>query len=205
VCGISREISLVTRKRKDSSAADWTHQRIWKDTSQTAYIAGLHLDSNGRVHLSYGSSDIDARLLTMGVADVEGLFDGEFDCSASQVLDNGSGQPMAWQLGVAAAAGAAGGAALAAPSSAATAVAAGAGAAAARSSLQSSSGAAASAARTSSSAAAAVEAVQSTLAAAGGGAQQQQQQQQQQQLSKQHRRTKEPQQQQQKQQQGMPR
>lgn len=93
VCGVSREIHLVTRKKQENKKADWTHQRIWKDTSQTAYIAGLYLD-NDRVLMSYGSSDIDARLLSMSVADVEGLFDEPFDCSQSVVLDNGSGQPM---------------------------------------------------------------------------------------------------------------
>jgi hypothetical protein len=81
----------VTRKAKKSS--DWTHQRIWKDTSQTAYVAGLYLD-NDRVLVSYGSSDIDARLLSMSVSETEAMFDGPFDCSQSEVLDNGSGQPM---------------------------------------------------------------------------------------------------------------
>jgi hypothetical protein len=43
VCGVSREIPLVTRKKQENKkASDWTHQRIWKDTSQTAYIAGKH-------------------------------------------------------------------------------------------------------------------------------------------------------------------
>lgn len=81
----------MTRKTKKSS--DWTHQRIWKDTSQTAYIAGLYLD-NDRVLISYGSSDIDARLLSVSVKEMEGWFDGPFDCSQSEILDNGSGQPM---------------------------------------------------------------------------------------------------------------
>lgn len=94
VCGVSREVPLVTRKKQDDKkASDWTHQRIWKDTSQTAYIAGLYLD-NDRVLFSYGSSDIDSRMLSMSVAGVEGMFDGPFDCSQSEVLDSGSGQPM---------------------------------------------------------------------------------------------------------------
>jgi hypothetical protein len=90
---------LVTRKKKDKAAggSDWTHQRIWKDTSQTAYISGLFLDG-GRLRVSYGSSDIDARLLSMSVPDVEELFDAPPDCSASEVLDAGSGTPMAAQL-----------------------------------------------------------------------------------------------------------
>lgn len=88
---MSREIPLVTRKAKKSS--DWTHQRIWKDTSQTAYVAGLYMDSD-RVLISYGSSDIDARLLSMSVSETEAMLDGPFDCSQSEVLDNGSGQPM---------------------------------------------------------------------------------------------------------------
>lgn len=94
MCGVSREIPLVTRKKQENKkASDWTHQRIWKDTSQTAYIAGLYMDSN-RVLISYGSSDIDARLLSLSVAELERMFDQPFDCSASEVLDAGSGQPM---------------------------------------------------------------------------------------------------------------
>jgi hypothetical protein len=38
VCAVSKEISLVTRKPEKKG--DWKSQRIWKDTSQTAYIAG---------------------------------------------------------------------------------------------------------------------------------------------------------------------
>ncbi|KAF8059755.1 LPA1 [Scenedesmus sp. PABB004] len=107
VCGVSREIGLVTRKRPaNKKASDWTHQRIWKDTSQTAYISGLFIDGS-TVHMSYGSSDIDARLLSMSVADMEALFDGSpWDCSASAVLDDGSGEPLPPKLqaaGVAAA------------------------------------------------------------------------------------------------------
>jgi hypothetical protein len=84
----------VTRKKQENKkASDWTHQRIWKDTSQTAYIAGMYLD-NDRVLISYGSSDIDARLLSMEVGEVEDMFDQPFDCSQSEVLDSGSGQPM---------------------------------------------------------------------------------------------------------------
>lgn len=99
MCGVSRELPLVTRKKQENKkAADWTHQRIWKDTSQTAYIAGMYLDSN-RILLSYGSSDIDARLLSMSVSDMEHMFDQPFDCSASEVLDNGSGQAMLAPLG----------------------------------------------------------------------------------------------------------
>eukprot|EP00882_Tetradesmus_deserticola_P002072 GHRQ01002220.1.p1 GENE.GHRQ01002220.1~~GHRQ01002220.1.p1 ORF type:complete len:413 (+),score=44.27 GHRQ01002220.1:250-1488(+) len=95
VCGVSSEIQLVTRKRNaDKQASGWTHQRIWKDTSQTAYISGLFLDGD-IVHLSYGSSDIDARLLSMSIVDVEALFAGSsWDCSGAQVLDNGTGEPL---------------------------------------------------------------------------------------------------------------
>ncbi|WIA21773.1 hypothetical protein OEZ85_000932 [Tetradesmus obliquus] len=95
VCGVSSEIQLVTRKRSaDKQASGWTHQRIWKDTSQTAYISGLFLDG-ATLHMSYGSSDIDARLLSMSVADMEALFAGSsWDCSGAQVLDSGSGEPL---------------------------------------------------------------------------------------------------------------
>eukprot|EP00879_Flechtneria_rotunda_P026368 GHRR01028112.1.p1 GENE.GHRR01028112.1~~GHRR01028112.1.p1 ORF type:complete len:238 (+),score=58.86 GHRR01028112.1:847-1560(+) len=99
ICGVSKEIQLVTRKKQDNKkAADWTHQRIWKDTSQTAYISGLFLDS-GIVHISYGSSDIDARLLSMSVADMEHLFaDSPWNCSKSNVIDAGSGKPLSVAL-----------------------------------------------------------------------------------------------------------
>jgi hypothetical protein len=53
----------------------------------------MYLDNN-RVLVSYGSSDIDARLLSMSVSELEGMFDQPFDCSQSEVLDNGSGEPM---------------------------------------------------------------------------------------------------------------
>jgi hypothetical protein len=131
VCAVSRELALVTRQKKDAEAEEaaggWTHQRIWKDTSQTAYVAGLALveagagataigggvggrggggtgaksssGSKGRRHpggpdvlLSYGSSDIDARLLALPLKELDAMFvgkDGEtsFDCSGAQVLD----------------------------------------------------------------------------------------------------------------------
>lgn len=94
VCGVSQEIKLVTRQRPDNKKSkDWTHQRIWKDTSQTAYISGLYLDGT-TVHMSYGSSDIDARLLSMDVQDLEALFDGSWDCSKSEVIDAGSGEAL---------------------------------------------------------------------------------------------------------------
>ncbi len=88
ICAISAEIPLVTRKTPKSAQqkADWTKQRIWKDTSQTAYISGLYVRENGHVLMSYGSSDIDARLLTMSMAQLEELFSGStYDCSNNQV------------------------------------------------------------------------------------------------------------------------
>ena len=98
MCGVSREIKLITRKKpaeqRTGGAADWTHQRIWKDTSQTAYVSGLFLD-RGTLRLSYGSSDIDARLLSVSVADMEALFDdAPWDCGRSEVLDAGSGESL---------------------------------------------------------------------------------------------------------------
>jgi len=83
VCGVSKEINLLTRKPEKKG--DWTHQRIWKDTSQTAYIAGLYLDEE-YVLMSYGSSDIDARLLTLRIDELEALFPAPMDCSTSQLL-----------------------------------------------------------------------------------------------------------------------
>lgn len=88
ICAISAEIPLVTRKAPRSRGADWTHQRIWKDTSQTAYISGL-FRRGGEVLMSYGSSDIDARLLTLSVAQLEAMFKAPFDCSGGEVLDPG--------------------------------------------------------------------------------------------------------------------
>ena len=44
--------------------------------------------------VSYGSSDIDARLLALGAADVEALFQQPFDCSGARVQDSGSGEPL---------------------------------------------------------------------------------------------------------------
>jgi hypothetical protein len=70
----------------------WTHQRIWKDTSQTAYVSGIFVDG-GKVMLSYGSSDIDARLLTLSFADVDALFTGTpGSCESAAVLDDGAGR-----------------------------------------------------------------------------------------------------------------
>lgn len=83
VCAVSREIGLVTRKPQKKG--DWTHQRIWKDTSQTAYIAGLFMKGDS-VLMSYGSSDIDARLLTINIAELEGLFDQPMNCAANEIL-----------------------------------------------------------------------------------------------------------------------
>eukprot|EP00878_Enallax_costatus_P004680 GHUV01004928.1.p1 GENE.GHUV01004928.1~~GHUV01004928.1.p1 ORF type:complete len:402 (+),score=109.70 GHUV01004928.1:2577-3782(+) len=98
ICGVSQEIKLVTRKRPDNKKAkDWTHQRIWKDTSQTAYISGLYLDGT-TVHMSYGSSDIDARLLSMDIQDMETLFGKSWDCTKSDVLDPGSGEALPQSL-----------------------------------------------------------------------------------------------------------
>ncbi|GBF90507.1 hypothetical protein Rsub_03503 [Raphidocelis subcapitata] len=101
ICAVSKEIPLVTRKKEAPPAAGaaggdaWTHQRIWKDTSQTAYASGLFVDGE-RVLLSYGSSDIDARMLSLGLADVDALFQGAaFDCGAAAVLDGGGEEAAA--------------------------------------------------------------------------------------------------------------
>lgn len=93
VCAVSKEIPLITRKSEANKPSSWTHQRIWKDTSQTAYISGLYLDGN-KVLMSYGSSDIDARLLSMPLQNLEELFPNPYDCSGNEVVDNGSGEPL---------------------------------------------------------------------------------------------------------------
>jgi hypothetical protein len=110
VCAVSRELSLVMRKRRNgngdgdggdggSEDGGWTHQRIWKDTSQTAYVAGLALVERGGagstrggsasldVVLSYGSSDIDARLLALPLGELDAMFPSAFDCSGAQMLE----------------------------------------------------------------------------------------------------------------------
>jgi hypothetical protein len=126
VCAVSRELALVTRSRRRSAdggeggaggGEGWTHQRIWKDTSQTAYVAGLALVERGAggggggggagqrggrgskegrgapppppvdVLLSYGSSDIDARLLTLPLSELDAMFEAPFDCSGAQVIE----------------------------------------------------------------------------------------------------------------------
>jgi hypothetical protein len=48
-----------------------------------------------RVLISYGSSDTDARLLALGLPDLEALFTRPFDCSGAKVLDAGSGEALA--------------------------------------------------------------------------------------------------------------
>lgn len=118
VCAVSRELSLVTRRKRRSGGAGagaggeegdgaaaaeeaggWTHQRIWKDTSQTAYVAGLALVERGGAGsargkgasldalLSYGSSDIDARLLALPLSELDAMFASPFDCSGAQLLE----------------------------------------------------------------------------------------------------------------------
>ena len=104
VCSVSEEIKLVTRKPEKSKPNSWTHQRIWKDTSQTAYISGLYMD-NDKVLMSYGSSDIDARLLAITMKDVEALFTKGYECGSAQVMDPGSGEELPLASGAAAAGG----------------------------------------------------------------------------------------------------
>lgn len=100
VCSVSEEIKLVTRKPDKAKPNSWTHQRIWKDTSQTAYISGLYLDGD-KVLMSYGSSDIDARLLAITMKDLEGLFTKGYECSSAQVMDPGSGEALPLASGAA--------------------------------------------------------------------------------------------------------
>lgn len=83
-------------------------QRIWKDTSRTAFVSGLHLEAEPpvmtypvtktlkarggsntntgprqvgepRLLMSYGSSDVDSRLMILSLRQVEQLFDGSPD------------------------------------------------------------------------------------------------------------------------------
>jgi hypothetical protein len=41
-----------------------------------AYVAGLFVNANGTVHISYGAGDREARVLTMTVGEFEALFTG---------------------------------------------------------------------------------------------------------------------------------
>lgn len=93
VCAISKEVPLVFRKSRMGASrvgsslkniADaFRHQRIWKDTSHTAYINGLYLEAGGggyegaRLLISYGSSDIDARLVVMRLSQLDALFESQ--------------------------------------------------------------------------------------------------------------------------------
>jgi hypothetical protein len=91
-CALSAELPLVFRKPRapNDPRAAIQRQRIWKDTSRTAFVAGLHLErappaalAGGRsgagpprLLISYGSSDIDSRLLVLGLRELEDLFRG---------------------------------------------------------------------------------------------------------------------------------
>lgn len=78
ICGLSSELLLKTRPPvKDMSKENL---RIWKDTTGTAYISGLFVSDDGVVWMSYGSSDTDARLLSITVSELESLFTSLHDC-----------------------------------------------------------------------------------------------------------------------------
>ena len=84
ICAVSKEIPLTMLKAGDIAKYG---KRIWKDTSQTAYIGGLFVDKdNNRVVLSYGASDVDARVLSLTIADLEALFLAPMDCTEAEVL-----------------------------------------------------------------------------------------------------------------------
>jgi hypothetical protein len=92
-CALSAELPLVFRKPRapDDPKAAIQRQRIWKDTSRTAFVSGLHLEGAPpaalpggrtgaglpRLLISYGSSDIDSRLLVLSLEELEGLFKGQ--------------------------------------------------------------------------------------------------------------------------------
>ena len=117
VCAVSAELPLVTRLdlarpsagagghhsnsssshdgSKDGSGAQPPprRQRVfeWKDTSRTAYVAGLFVDGD-ELLVSYGSSDAAARVLALRRADLEALFAASpFDCGRSEVVVSGGG------------------------------------------------------------------------------------------------------------------
>lgn len=82
ICAISKEVPLVFRKATGSGGGAWTHDRIWKDTSLTGYISGLFINSDSQIIMSYGSSDIDARMLVLTVEELESLFDKPYTCAS---------------------------------------------------------------------------------------------------------------------------
>jgi hypothetical protein len=111
-CALSAEIPLVFRRARPAANGEaLRRQRIWKDTSHTAFVSGLHLQgtqqqnqranssasagrggghgggrggtgagaaagSEPRLLVSYGSSDIDARLQILTLRQLEALFAG---------------------------------------------------------------------------------------------------------------------------------
>lgn len=117
-CAVSSEIPLVFEKDKhdlsgaggglveDSSGQQrqwqqqqgtehYKQQRIWKDTSRTAFVSGLFLKDKrhkgaaphgwraAQLLVSYGSGDVDARLLVMSLAEVEAMFSEPHDCAVA--------------------------------------------------------------------------------------------------------------------------
>ncbi|GBF90502.1 hypothetical protein Rsub_03498 [Raphidocelis subcapitata] len=101
-CALSAELPLVFRKPRGAAAAGagpatgaGSRQRIWKDTSHTAFVSGFHLEraparpvkgsrpggvgsaGRPRVLISYGSSDIESRLLALSLQQVDELFAGQ--------------------------------------------------------------------------------------------------------------------------------
>ena len=97
-CALSAELPLTFRKLRGAAPAapnQGARQRIWKDTSHTAFVSGFHLESaparpvkgsrpggvgaagRPRLLISYGSGDVESRLLALSLPQVEELFAGQ--------------------------------------------------------------------------------------------------------------------------------
>jgi hypothetical protein len=59
-------------------------------TKEINFVSGLQLLEDNTVQMSYGAFDVDARMLTMKLKDLESHFADRFDCSKARVLKVGS-------------------------------------------------------------------------------------------------------------------
>jgi hypothetical protein len=61
-------------------------------TRDINFVSGLQLLENNTVHMSYGAFDVDARMLSMSLKDLEKHFDDDYDCSRAKVMKSGPGR-----------------------------------------------------------------------------------------------------------------
>jgi hypothetical protein len=58
-------------------------------TRDINFVSGLQLLEDNTVHMSYGAFDVDARMLSMSLKDLEKHFEDDFDCSRAKVVKSG--------------------------------------------------------------------------------------------------------------------